>query len=119
MRQAIAHWVRMPVRAGADFLIGHSLLETRYRDTLKITFQKKVQTQWRWVGDTKPCQQLAVITITNCSICLGGRGEKAFPGTAIQMPNLILSQPVRLQQDSTPAAHLLFQPHCQGLDLES
>lgn len=35
-------------------------------------------TEFRWVGDTKPCQQLAVVTITNCSICLGGGEGKLF-----------------------------------------
>lgn len=96
-------------------VIGCSLLDTRYRDKLMI----QVQTERRWVADTKPCQQLAVVTTTNCSICHGWRGEEAVPGTAIQMPNLIPSQSVRLQHGSTPAANPPSRTHCRGLDLKS
>lgn len=30
------------------------------------------------MGETKPCQQLAVVTIANCSICHGGGERKLF-----------------------------------------
>lgn len=68
--QAVTHRVGMSAWAVAASVIGSSLLEMWCRDKLMIP-----QTHWRWAGDTKLCQRLAVIAVTNCSICHRG-GER-------------------------------------------
>lgn len=73
--QVVAHWVRVPVAARAASVIG--CLYLFWEGVISLS-RYLVSNSVEMGGRCKPCQQLALVTVTNCSICHGGGEGKLF-----------------------------------------
>lgn len=66
----------------------------------------------RLVGDVKLCQQMALVSITNCRVCHGGRKRKLL---LVQSKHQTWFYHCLSDYSKAPHKHLLSQSHCRGL----